>query len=156
MYTYIGITLYCISTWTLSTISREVSRIAITKMASTFSGDFARLRPNNHVAQSLFSKTFVYVEKNDEFHLRFMDLTDRQPPTALEEPVESSTDYDTHADSDAEDPRARRSQHSGHFIFSFDKEREPEVPHLGWRVGRGTSKLKNRNVDFLLASPGDI
>lgn len=125
-------------------------------MASTFSGDFARLTPSNHVAQRLFSKTFIHVEKNDEFHLRFMSLTDRQPLTASDEPVESSTDYDTHPDSDTEDPGARGTQRFGYFILSFDKERRPEMPHLGWRVGKGTGKFTNRDVDFLLARPGDF
>lgn len=125
-------------------------------MASAVSGDFARLTPSNHVAQRLFSTTFIHVGKNDEFHLRFMDLADRQTLTVSNEPVESSTDYDTHPDSDTEDPGASKIQYLGYFILSFDEEREPEVPHLGWRVGKGSSKFTNREVDFLLARPGDF
>ena len=126
----------------------------INNMTSTFTGDFAVLIPNNHLAQCLFSKTYVYVEKNDTFHMRFMDLT--EPVPVLEEPVESSTEYDTHSDSDPETSRVRPIQHLGYFVLSLRKDRLPERPHLGWRVGRGTGKsLKNRNVDFLLARPGD-
>ena len=35
-------------------------------------------------------------------------------------------------------------------------QRWPEIPHLGWRTGRGTGKgISNRNVDLLCARPGD-
>ena len=45
---------------------------------------------------------------------------------------------------------------SGYFVLSFDQEREPEFPHLGWRVGRGAGKSPlNRGVDLLLSRPGD-
>ena len=74
----------------------------------------------------------------------------------MEEPVESSTEYDTYQDTDTDGSGLRVPQDLGHFVLSFDRERSPEMPHLGWRVGRGTSKsLANRNVDFLLAKPGD-
>lgn len=126
-------------------------------MTDSFTGDFARLVPRNHVAQMLFSKTFVHVEKNGKFHLQFIHHTACEPFLATSEPVEESTEYETHPDTETEDFRFKRMQHSGHFVLSFDKNREPQMPHLGWRVGKGTSKSPaNRGVDLLLAKPGDI
>ena len=126
-------------------------------MTTVFSGDFARLVPRNQVAQMLFSQTFVYVEKNDTFHLQFIDRTGSEPFPGSGEPVEESTEYETSPDTDTEDPRFKSIQNSGHFVLSFDKNRAPEMPHLGWRVGKGTSKSPvHRGVDLLLAKPGDI
>ena len=123
---------------------------------SNFNGDFAKLTPRNHVAQLLFSRTYVHVEKNDTFHLRFMNRTESEKLCSPEEFLESSTDYDTHPDTDAEDSNLRSVRNLGHFILSFDKGRLPELPHIGWRVGRGSSKWpSNRGVDLLLAKPGD-
>lgn len=122
-------------------------------MATGFTGDFARLVPSNHIAQLLFSKTYVYVEKNDTFHLRFMESIGSEALLESAEPVESSTDYDTNSETNKE---GSKLQILGHFVLSFEKGRSPEMPHLGWRVGRGSSKgTTNRNVDLLLAKPGD-
>ena len=122
-------------------------------MATGFTGDFARLVPSNHIAQLLFSKTYVYVEKNDTFHLRFMESIGSEALLESAEPVESSTDYDTNSETNKEDSKL---QTLGHFVLSFDEGRSPAMPHLGWRVGRGSSKgTINRNVDLLLAKPGD-
>lgn len=128
------------------------------KMESvTFNGEFAKLIPRNRVAQLLFSKSYVYVEKNDTFHLKFMDCSDDKAKLlSFDEPVESSTDYDSHGETDTEGSDLRNTHHLGHFVFSFNEEREPEHPQVGWRVGRGSSKnSSNRGVDLLLAKPGD-
>lgn len=124
-------------------------------MADTFNGDFARLVPRNQIAQRLFSATYIYVEENKTFHLRFLQWNDanKEIPTASDEPVESSTDYDSQIEGEAEGFQIKSS---GCFILSFDQEREPEYPHLGWRVGRGAGKSPaNRGVDLLLSKPGD-
>ena len=123
-------------------------------MADIFYGDFAKLVPRNHVAQLLFSETLLYVEKNDTFHLKFMNRTGSESVTTSDEPVESSTDYDSHPGTDADDSQSKVIQNIGHFVLSFDAERAPEMPHLGWRVGRGSGKLPNRGVDLMLAKPG--
>ncbi len=126
------------------------------KTATSFNGDFAKLVPRNHVAQRLFSATRIYVEKNDTFHLQFIDPTDSGPVPTLDQPVESSTDYDTHPDTDIEGSGVNSIQALGHFVLSFHKDRSPAMPRLGWRVGRGNSKSPaNRGVDLLLAKPGD-
>lgn len=105
----------------------------------------------------LFSKTYVSAVTNDTFHLRFMDCSQSQTSRASDEPVEESTEYDTCLDTDSEYSRSKSVPHLGHFVISFNKNRAPEIAHLGWRVGRGTSKsLANRDVDLLLAKPGDI
>ena len=125
-------------------------------MADIFNGDFARLVPRNHIAQLLFSETYVYAEKSDTFHFQFMNRTGRGSLPVSEEPVESSTDYDSYHESDIDSSGPTGIQNLGHFVFSFNAERSPELPHIGWRVGRGQSKSpSNRNVDILLARPGD-
>ena len=121
------------------------------KMTTTFSGDFARLMPRNRVAQRLFSETWLFVDKNNTFHLRFMNRTGSERLVGPDEPVESSTEYETNVETDGEDSQLN----SGHFVLSFAERRAPEMPHVGWRVGRGASKLPNRNVDLLLAKPRD-
>ena len=125
-------------------------------MASSFHGDFARLVPRNRVAQVLFSESIAYVDENDTFHLRFMERTHADLDRASSQSQEDSTDYDHPQDADNDDPRVAGIQNAGHYVFSFDRSRTPEFPHVGWRVGRGTSKVTtNRGVDLLLTKPGD-
>ena len=124
-------------------------------MGSGFTGDFAKLTPRNLIAQRLFSKVYAYVEQDDAFHLAFMKCTPSEQLSALDEPVKSSTEYDSHIDADTEDHEAQRPEKTGYFVLSLQKRRAPEKPHLGWRAGRGSSKFANRNVDLLLAKPGD-
>lgn len=124
-------------------------------MADTFNGDFARLVPRNQIANRLFSATYIYVKENKTFHMRFLQRNTviSEMPTASKEPVESSTDYDSQLEGETE---GCQMEGSGYFVLSFDQEREPEFPHLGWRVGRGTRKSPaNRGVDLLLSKPGD-
>lgn len=123
---------------------------------TSFTGDFARLIPRNRTAQILFSKTYIYVKENSTFHIQFMNCADNERFHDLIEPVESSTDYDSHHDTDTEGSGANSVSHLGYFILSFDAQRLPEMPHLGWRVGRGASKWQStRGVDLLLAMPRD-
>ena len=122
-------------------------------MADTFNGDFARLVPRNQIAQRLFSTTYIYVEENKTFHMRFLqrNIVNSEMPIASEEPVESSTDYDSQLEGETQ---GSQMEDLGYFVLSFDQE--PEFPHLGWRVGRGTGKSPaNRGVDLLLSKPGD-
>jgi len=124
-------------------------------MSDTFNGDFARLVPRNQIAHRLFSATCIYVEENKTFHLRFLKRNNVSSGmlAASDEPVESSTDYDSQLGSETE---GFQMEDSGYFVLSFDQEREPEFPHLGWRVGRGAGKSPaNRGVDLLLSKPGD-
>ena len=123
-------------------------------MADTFNGDFARLVPCNKIAQRLFSATYIYVEENKTFHMRFLqrNIVSSEMSITSEEPVESSTDYDSQLEGETE---GFRMEDSGYFVLSFDQE--PEFPHLGWRVGRGTGKSPaNRGVDLLLSRPSDL
>ena len=117
-------------------------------MSCVFNGDFARLTPLNNVARRGFSKAFAYVEQHSSFHLAFMSQATREHTLVSDEPVESSTDYDTHPDTEDEGD-------SGQFILSFNEKRWPGQPRLGWRAGKGRSNLENRNVDLLLMKPGD-
>lgn len=119
-------------------------------MESTgFTGDFAWLVPHNSLAQLLFSRTYIYVKENSTFHVKFVHATENEQVDLPIESVESGTEYDT----DKEGTEDKRVSHLGHFILSFDEQRLPELPHLGWRVGRGANKLKLRGVDLLLAMP---
>ncbi len=126
-------------------------------MNNAFNGDFARLVPRNRVAQVLFSDIVVYVEHNETFHLRFIERDVKQSPRTSSEPVEESTEYDTYPETDSEDSRVKTIEQAGHFVLSFHEDRTAELPHLGWRAGKGSGKLPaNRGVDLLLAKPGDI
>lgn len=94
----------------------------------------------------------MYIHENQTFHLRFLQ-SDSEMSTASAEPVESSTDYDSLIEDGNEDIQMKNL---GYFVLSFSEEREPEFPHLGWRVGRGARKLSTtRGVDFLLSKPAD-
>lgn len=124
-------------------------------MAVGFSGDFAKFVPSNNDAQTLFSRSFNYAQENDTSHRRLMNGTGSEPPLASDEAVESSTDYDTHADTDSEGLGVRSDLNLGHYVLSFNEERAPQFPSL-FRGGRGKSGLINRGVDLLLAKPGDI
>ncbi|ERF71973.1 hypothetical protein EPUS_07443 [Endocarpon pusillum Z07020] len=124
-------------------------------MTSSFNGDFARLVPRNRASQVLFSETIAYVDKNDTFHLRFMERALAEAYHASSESPEDTTDYDSPHDAIDRDLQLKDIPNSGYYVFSFDKKRAPEMPHIGWRVGRGTSKVPmNRGVDLLLAKPG--
>ena len=121
-------------------------------MADEFNGDFARLVPKNHFARQLFNATYVYVTEKNTFHLQFLDRDCEGAGDTLtpDECFESSTDYD-----DDVDDASRGAPNPDHFLLSFDPKRKPEMPHLGWRAGKGTSKsLSNLGVDLLLAKPG--
>ena len=113
-------------------------------MTRLFNGDFARLIPRNQVAQTLYSATRMYVDEHQTFHLRFLQSNAEKIPI---EPVEAASEYDTMKEDE--------QLHTDCYVLSFTEEREPELPKLGWRVGRGTQKIPtNRGVDFLLSAPG--
>ena len=65
------------------------------------------------------------------------NIVSSEMPTASDETVESSADYDSQLEGETQ---GFQMEDSGYFVLSFDQEREPEFPHLGWRVGRGTRK----------------
>ena len=99
-------------------------------MTDSLNGDFARLVPRNPIAQRLMSATYIYVEENKTFHLRFLrrDNVGSEIPTASDQPVESSTDYDSQLEGEIE---GSQLEDSGYFVLSFNQDREPEFPHLG-------------------------
>ena len=113
--------------------------------------DFARVLPVNQLARRLFSRCFAFCRKDDPFHLSFMVPLPDEPPTIPDEPVESSTEYESYHSADADE-----SLQWGFFALSLEVGRLPEFPHLGWRFGRGARKQPYRGVDILLAKPGDI
>ena len=89
------------------------------------------------ILPGLFSATYIYVEENKTFHLRFLqrDNTSSEMSAASDQPVESSTEYDTQPEGENE---GSQIGNSGYFVLSLNQDREPEFPYLGWRVGRGT------------------
>lgn len=114
-------------------------------MTHMFNGDFARLIPRNQIARKLFSAARVYVDEHHTFHMRFFRSDIEAMPL---EPVESSTEYDS-----LEEVEQLRTDC---FVLSFNEEREPEFPKLGWRVGKGTKKIeKTHGVDFPLSPPSN-
>lgn len=119
-----------------------------------FSGDFAKLIPYNSEARRLFSKALTHMEREgDKYHLQFVGYVGNERvegETVVEEPIESDTDYDT-----ADTSQIQRMQSSDHFILSLQDARWPKVLQLGWRAGRGSSRIEERNVEFLLAAPRD-
>jgi len=124
------------------------------KMAVGFNGDFAKFIPFNLNAQNLFSSSSIYAQENDTFHRRLMK-TGSEPLLASDEAVESSTDYDTQADTDSEGLGVRSDPNLGLYVLSFNDERAPQFLRL-FRTGRGKGGVLYRGVDILLARPGDI
>ncbi|KAF7502950.1 hypothetical protein GJ744_004796 [Endocarpon pusillum] len=61
--------------------------------------------------QRLFSRTYAYLEKSDEFDQQFMNSTGSE--ALPDEPAESSTEYDTNSYS------AKALQHLGYFVLSL-------------------------------------
>ena len=51
-------------------------------------------------------------------------------PIASDQPVENSTGYDSLLEGETE---VSQMEDSGYFVLSFNQEREPEFPHLGWK-----------------------
>ena len=90
-------------------------------MADIFSGDFARLVPRNHIAQRLFSATCIYIEENKTFDLRFLQRNNAgsEMPTALDQPVESSTDYDSQLEGENE---GSQMEDLGYFVLSLNQD----------------------------------
>ncbi|MCJ1242889.1 signal transducing kinase of the PAK [Trapelia coarctata] len=119
-----------------------------------FSGVFAKLIPYNSEARGLFSKASTYMEQEgDKYHLQFVGYARNESAegeTVVEEPVESDTDYDT-----ADTSQIQRVQSTDHFVLSLQEERWPKALQWGWRAGRGSSRIAERNVEFLLAAPRD-
>ena len=119
-------------------------------MSNEFGGDFAAIYPHDHLAKKLFSRCLTSLKETDNaYHLDFMVAT-TELPLVDDKPVESSTEYDSYHDIDVDE-----SLEPGYFVLSLHGNCLPEFPHLGWRIGRGASKFKNRGVDVLLARPGD-
>ena len=86
-------------------------------MEKSFNGDFAKLVPKNNIARRLLSTTYVYVEENKTFYFRFLDRdgTGIKSSPALDEPLESSTDYDSQLEDMGDE-----TQDPGHFTISFN------------------------------------
>lgn len=125
-------------------------------MSTIFTGDFAKLTPCNDVARQLFSETLIYIEKLDTFHIQLVARAAGEHAEHSSDAVEDSTDYDTGSDNPRRGTSPRTIENPGHFVLSFNQDRQPQTPHLGWRVGKGTSKFgASRGVDFLLSKPGD-
>lgn len=90
-------------------------------------GVFAYIVPINRLAKESLRRLAVETERDDtSYHRGFLE----SPPDELKIP--SDTDC---------------------FILSLDLL--PEVPGIGWRIGRGRKKLKNLGVDLLLPTEDD-
>ena len=87
---------------------------------SKFNGDFAKLKPSNRVVQLLFSRTYVYLEKDDTFHFEFMNRIESEGFFSSEELVKSFIDYEIHLDIDSEGSNFKSFQNLGHFNFFFN------------------------------------
>jgi hypothetical protein len=85
-------------------------------------GVFAHMVPLNKLAKDSLRRLAAETERIDtEYHRKFLESTP----------------------DDAQD-----SQSTYSFILSLD--RLPELPSIGWRIGRGRRKMRNMGVDLLL------
>lgn len=114
---------------------------------------FAYLIPINDVAKRLFSHAIDYIQlEGDQHHTKFLEEKLHDLSLIMDTPNTDSdlTDesYDI-IDNLVPGPELRK----GGFVLSLHHEKVPAFPHIGWRAGRGTSKLPHYNIDFLLASP---
>lgn len=111
----------------------------------------ARLKPVGREAEETFSRL---IESDDlsNFHKQFMFITPYDSAT-------SSSENPFDADDESfRQPQPRREDTpkklwAGHYLLSTDCTGKAP-PSIGWRVGKGTSKLEDRGVDFLLIPPG--
>lgn len=109
---------------------------------------FARLYPVGAPAEQSLGELLENVNLS-EYHRSFVQAkpyikTPRPSPTSSEDEYDGS-------DSPSEPER----HWSGHWILCQNRPGEIK-PTIGWRVGRGTSRLDNRGVDLLVVPPGDF
>ena len=111
----------------------------------------ARLVPVSRDSQDAFSRTLENTQLSD-FHRGFI-CAKRIPP---KDPTNSDAESrDAGYDSDRPSQPVNDSQlWAGHYVLSFDRLGDVKTT-IGWRIGRGTSKLKNRGVDLLVVGPGE-
>src|SRR5277367_1794762 len=90
-------------------------------------GVFGHMVPLNKLAKESLRRLALESERIDtEYHRKFLETT-------------------------SEDPQASEPTYS--FVLSLD--RLPELPSIGWRIGRGRRKLRNMGVDLLLPTDDD-
>jgi len=111
----------------------------------------ARLQPVGREAKEAFSRLIESDELSD-FHKKFMFITPYKLHTFT---FESPSDTDTGNESNAQQSRREHTPKmlwAGHYLLSTTRPGN-SPPTIGWRVGKGTSKLENRGVDFLVVPP---
>jgi len=111
----------------------------------------ARLQPVGREAKEAFSRLIESDELSD-FHKKYMVIIPYESHTSsFESPSDTNTGNESY-------PQQSRREHTpkklwaGHYLLSTTRPGS-SPPNIGWRVGKGTSKLENRGVDFLVVPP---
>lgn len=90
-------------------------------------GVFAHMVPLNKLAKESLRRLALETERIDtEYHRKFLEST-------------------------SDDPQVSKPTYS----FALSLDRLPELPSIGWRIGRGRRKLRNLGVDLLLPTDDD-
>ena len=113
----------------------------------------AKLIPVGSYAKASFSQVADYKHLSG-YHKRYIDAKLCPDESDLIKRADcEDSEYESHRPSH---PRHESSQRVwvGHYLLSSER---PGVvqPSVGWRIGRGATKWKNRGVDLLIVCPGE-
>ena len=112
----------------------------------------ARLIPVGRDTEDVFSQVVEH-DRLSQYHRQYIHAKPRSLSPDL--PTSSNpTDSDYESDRPS-DPWRQTSEQlwSGHYLLSSHRPSGAKQA-IGWRVGKGTSKLKDRGVDLLVTCPG--
>ena len=112
----------------------------------------ARLIPVGRDTEDVFSQVVEY-DRLSQYHRQYIHAKPRS--LSPDVPTTSNpTDSDYESDRPS-DPWRQTSEKlwSGHYLLSTHRPGGAKQA-IGWRVGKGTSKLKDRGVDLLVTCPG--
>ena len=123
---------------------------------ATDSEVFARLVPSNDAARLAFHEVALACQSGKilPHHKDALFIRERGPTPACsqEGPPCTSSDSEGPASLDGQDSQATLLQ--GHFGFLFDHQGGGSTSNIGYRIGKGTSKVEeDRSVDILIVPP---
>jgi len=110
----------------------------------------ARLLPVGRDAEGAFSQV-VESHHLTEHHKQFIHAIPHDQSPACSPPA---SDYESDRPLRPRRDASPETLWAGHYLLSTDRPGDVKAT-IGWRVGRGTARLKNRGVDLLVVYPGE-